>query len=80
MCLLAMETPSVTEMNRNFVIRWRHADEPNSSFDRLIGAGKFAEKFGEYYTDKFFRRAVESPDHKTICKIRGQYIITFSSK
>ena len=75
-----MSTPTVTEMNRNFVIRWRHYDEPNASYDRLIGAGKYAEKFGENYRDKHFTKAVESGLDKVEFGIRGKYHITFFSK
>jgi hypothetical protein len=79
---LRMKTsiPTITEINKNFVIRWRYYDEESTSFDRLIGAGKYAEKFGEKYMEKHFVRAFESGLNKTVFGIRGKYIITFSAK
>jgi len=74
--------PAVTpkEINRHFVIRWRYADEPNSSFDRLIGGGKFEQKFGKHYTEKFFEKAMRSDETKAVFKIRGKYVITFAAR
>lgn len=70
------DLPSPTEMNKDFLIRWRRADE-TSSFDKLIGAGKYATKFGEDYMRKHFGKAINHPERKLEVRIRGKYIITF---
>ena len=87
MCLLSTKyafmdsdtIPSITEMNRHFVIKWRKHEE-KSSQNRLIGAGKYEEKFGESYMEKHFTKAMDSGEKKVIVKIRGLYVITFSAK
>lgn len=77
---LSHNTPTVTQINRNFVIKWREAGDKNSSSDRLIGAGRVADKFGDHYAQKFFEKAMSSGEHKKVFKIRGKYVVTFSSK
>lgn len=78
---MATSIPSVKEMNKHFVIKWRFTDEPdNGKFNRLIGAGQYAKKFGEDYMKKHFVRAFEAGQQKLTVAIRGKYVITFHSK
>lgn len=73
------EIPSITSINKNFVIKWRKTDE-DSTWNRLIGAGKYADKFGSELRDKHFVKAMNSLDNKIEIRIRGSYIITFASR
>lgn len=77
--LRKMETPSIAFMNRNFIIRWRTADEV-PGYTNLISAGRYEEKFGTHYMEKHFTKAVESGMDKITFKIRGLYEITFVSR
>lgn len=73
--------PSITRINKNFVIKWRNHGEPDTGeYNRLIGAGKFEELFGEHYKEKYFNKAWESPEKKTVFRIRGKYVITFVAR
>ena len=77
--LIYTYTPTVTEINRNFVIKWRHTDE-DTKWNRLMGAGKYAEKFGDDLRDKHFTKAMDSLERKVVIKVRGRFIITFASR
>ncbi len=72
--------PDYRLINKNFLIRWRKSDEPNTSWDKLIGAGRFAEKFGEDYKVKYFSKAFYGSEDRYEFRIRGKYIITFISR
>jgi hypothetical protein len=74
-----MDVPSRSEINKNFLIRWRTADEA-PGYSNLISAGKYAEKFGKKYRDKHFTKAMESGQDRITFKIRGLYEITFISR
>ena len=77
--LTANRIPTVTQMNQNFVIKWRLADE-RSSWNKLIGAGRYVEKFGTELMQKHFDRAMNSGERKIVIKVRGRYVITFASR
>ena len=46
--LTKKNVPTVKEINLNFIIKWRHSDE-KSNWNRLIGAGRYEDKFGKDY-------------------------------
>lgn len=71
--------PTPAQINKNFIIRWRHSDE-DITWSRLIGAGKYAEKFGSAYMETHFEKAMNSGLDTFEVKIRGLYIITFVSR
>lgn len=73
------KTPTYSEINRHFVIRWRDHLDPSTK-GNLIGAGKYAEKFGARYAALHFEKAMISGQQRITVKIRGKYIITFNSK
>tara|TARA_R110000744_G_scaffold195512_2_gene314594 strand:+ start:2059 stop:2196 length:138 start_codon:yes stop_codon:yes gene_type:complete len=45
-----------------------------------MGAGKYAEKFGDDLRDKHFTKAMDSLERKVVIKVRGRFIITFASR
>lgn len=73
------KVPAVREINLNFIIKWRFTDE-KASWNRLIGAGKYEEKFGTELMKKHFIKAMECGERKKVIKVRGHYIITFASR
>lgn len=73
------QTPSVSEINKNFLIRFRASDD-KVGWTKLISAGQYHKKFGEKYRDEHFTRAMESGEERITLKIRGRYEITFVAR
>lgn len=68
--------PTVAEINKNWIIRYRRADE-QKGWNKLIGAGQYERLFGTHYMEKHFVKAMESGEDRIEFKIRGLYAITF---
>ena len=79
MTIFQTQQVSPSTINRHFVIRWRDHSDPDTK-GKLIGAGKYAEKFGERYAQLHFEKALSSGEQRITVRIRGKYIITFNSK
>lgn len=69
--------PTVKEINKNFVIRYRRKDSKRTF---LIGAGKYEKLVGAKFKNKHFKDAFESSEHKTTFKLRRGLEINFCSK
>ena len=72
----------VTEINRNFVIRYRFDGDKKTS---LIGAGKYIlllekAKDPDDMVARHFDKALNSPDLKIEIRLRGGLTVHFCSK
>jgi hypothetical protein len=65
-------------INQNFVIRWNRNGEKET---HLCGAGKYAELLGNpKLAEKHFNKALNSPAHVIVFKLRRGLTIKFCSK
>jgi len=72
----------VTEVNQNFVIRYKFDEDKKTS---LIGAGRYPlilekAKDAEKMTYSHFQRALNSTENKVEIRLRGGLTITFCRK
>jgi len=72
----------VTEVNQNFVIRYKFDEDKKTS---LIGAGRYPlilekAKDADEMTYKHFQKALSSPDTKVVIRLRGGLTISFCRK
>lgn len=70
-------TPEVSEINKNFIIRWKRQDEKKVS---LIGAGKYIDLVGEELQKKHFSIVLYGEKDKYIFQVRKKLTITFVAK
>lgn len=72
----------ITEVNRNFVIRYKFDGDKKTS---LIGAGKYINildkaKDADQMTRNHFDKALNSPNTKIQIRLRGGLTVTFCRK
>lgn len=72
------EREMITEINRNFLIRYNYYSVENITY--LIGAGKYHTIVGRQKQIEHFREVLRSRTDKVTFKIRGSLKIDFLAK
>lgn len=68
---------SVTEINRNFLIKVYGVDENGKRINKLVGVSGLLNLIGLDLAAKFIKKAFASALDKVICKLRRGLKITF---
>jgi len=65
------------EINRDWLIKYWHHDQPES---HLVGAGQYHKVVGEKTAQKHFKRVLEYETDKYVFKVRNHLRIEFLQK
>lgn len=68
---------SVTEINRNFLIKVYGVDENGKRINKLVGVSGLLKLIGVELAAKFIKKAFDRMLDKFICKLRRGLQITF---